>query len=183
MIHVEVIPPVGFGEILVGAAKIPLAAADAANPTPTQTPFNTCERKICTRFHIADQGRPADAWLLQSARWTWQVKLAWQIEGELFSALREHAEALVLVQDLEVRGGSRPQSPHHLSGVRGIGHEKHLVVRDEIRDQVIDDSAGLIATAIPAADVRSRPRSCAISSRRVSATSRNFVSCESAVGS
>jgi uncharacterized protein len=30
--------------------------------------------------------------LLQTARWTWQVKLAWQIEGELFAALREHAE-------------------------------------------------------------------------------------------
>src|SRR6185369_4573245 len=52
----------------------------------------TCERKICTRFGIAEQGRPADSWLLQTARWTWQVKLAWQIEGELFAALREHAE-------------------------------------------------------------------------------------------
>src|SRR6185369_14026703 len=52
----------------------------------------TCERKICTRFGIAEQGRPADSWLLQTARWTWQVKLAWQIEGELFGELRERAE-------------------------------------------------------------------------------------------
>jgi len=85
-------------EILQLALKLPedLAAADAANATPSQAPsaapFNTCERKICARFHIADQSRPADAWLLQTARWTWQVKLAWQIEGELFAALREHAE-------------------------------------------------------------------------------------------
>src|SRR5262249_54960740 len=43
-------------------------------------------------YQISDQARPADAWLLQSARWTWQVKLAWQIEGELFAALRERAE-------------------------------------------------------------------------------------------
>jgi uncharacterized protein len=81
-------------EILQLVLKLPedLAAAEAANPTPSQAPFNTCERKICTRNHIAEQGRPADAWLLQTARWTWQVKLSWQIEGELFAALREHAE-------------------------------------------------------------------------------------------
>jgi uncharacterized protein len=81
-------------EILQLVLKLPedLAAAESPNPTPSQAPFNTCERKICTRNHIAEQGRPADAWLLQTARWTWQVKLSWQIEGELFAALREHAE-------------------------------------------------------------------------------------------
>ncbi|HWM70063.1 MAG TPA: Tex family protein [Steroidobacteraceae bacterium] len=81
-------------EILQLVLKLPedLAAAEGPNPTPSQAPFNTCERKICTRNHIAEQGRPADAWLLQTARWTWQVKLSWQIEGELFAALREHAE-------------------------------------------------------------------------------------------
>jgi uncharacterized protein len=81
-------------EILQLGLKLPedLAAAEVPNSTPSQAPFNTCERKICTRNHIADQGRPADAWLLQTARWTWQVKLSWQIEGELFAALREAAE-------------------------------------------------------------------------------------------
>jgi uncharacterized protein len=56
------------------------------------TPFNSCERRIAARFRISDQGRPADPWLLQTARWTWQVKLGWQLEGELFSALRERSE-------------------------------------------------------------------------------------------
>src|SRR5882757_6760478 len=81
-------------EILQVVLKLPeeLVETDGAIPTPSQAPFNTCERKICTRYRIADQGRPADTWLLQTARWTWQVKLAWQIEGELFAALREHAE-------------------------------------------------------------------------------------------
>jgi uncharacterized protein len=81
-------------EMLQLALKLPEDLADPAqpNPTPSQAPFNTCERKICARYQIADQGRPADAWLLQTARWTWQVKLAWQIEGELFAALRERAE-------------------------------------------------------------------------------------------
>jgi uncharacterized protein len=59
---------------------------------PATTEANSCERKIAARFAIADQGRPADAWLAQTVRWSWQVKLAWQLEGELFAALRESAE-------------------------------------------------------------------------------------------
>src|SRR5215475_6354057 len=64
-------------EILQLSLKLPeeLLAQEEANSTPSQAPFNTCERKICTRHQISDQGRPADAWLLQTARWTWQVKL------------------------------------------------------------------------------------------------------------
>jgi uncharacterized protein len=54
--------------------------------------LNACERKISVRFRIADRGRAADRWLVQAVRSTWQVKLAWQLEGELFSALRERAE-------------------------------------------------------------------------------------------
>jgi uncharacterized protein len=45
-----------------------------------------CERRIAAAHDIADRGRKGDAWLLQTARWTWQVKLAWQLEGELFAA-------------------------------------------------------------------------------------------------
>ncbi|MCC6172390.1 MAG: RNA-binding transcriptional accessory protein [Gammaproteobacteria bacterium] len=56
-------------------------------------PMNACERRIAAAKGIAEQGRRADAWLLQTARWTWTVKLAWQLEMELFAALRERAEA------------------------------------------------------------------------------------------
>jgi len=77
-------------EILRVAIKQPeeIAAADA--PVKPVTP---CEMKIAARYDIADRGRRADAWLVQTARWTWSVKLAWQLEGELFAALRERAEA------------------------------------------------------------------------------------------
>ena len=54
---------------------------------------HACERKIAARFGIVDQGRAADAWLAQTVRWTWQVKVSWQIETELFTGLRELAEA------------------------------------------------------------------------------------------
>jgi uncharacterized protein len=81
-------------EILQLALKLPeeLMEAAAGTPTPASTPFNSCERRIAAHFKIGDQGRAADAWLLQTARWTWQVKLGWQLEGELFSALRERSE-------------------------------------------------------------------------------------------
>ncbi len=77
-------------EMLRLAIKLPedIAAGDAL-----VKPMNTCESRIAGRFAIADRGRKADAWLLQTARWTWSVKLAWQLETELFVALREIAEA------------------------------------------------------------------------------------------
>jgi uncharacterized protein len=77
-------------EMLRLAIKLPedIAAGDAL-----VKPSNACESRIAGRFAIADRGRKADAWLLQTARWTWSVKLAWQLETELFVALREVAEA------------------------------------------------------------------------------------------
>src|SRR5580700_10699768 len=81
-------------EILQLALKLPeeLVEQPAGTTPPAVAPFNSCERRVATHFEISDQGRPADAWLLQTARWTWQVKLGWQLEGELFSALRERSE-------------------------------------------------------------------------------------------
>ena len=64
----------------------------AAGDAPSK-PMNSCEARIAARAGIADRGRKADAWLVQAARWTWTVKLAWQLEGELFTMLRERAEA------------------------------------------------------------------------------------------
>ena len=54
---------------------------------------NSCEIKIAARHRIIDQGRPADGWLRETVRWTWMVKLAYQLEAEMFVALRERAEA------------------------------------------------------------------------------------------
>jgi uncharacterized protein len=54
--------------------------------------FNACELKLAARFCIADRKQAADAWLLQTVRGTWQVKLSWQLETELLAGLRERAE-------------------------------------------------------------------------------------------
>jgi uncharacterized protein len=77
-------------EILRVSLKLPedIAAAAAGGPAS----FNTGEIKIAARFGIADRKQAADAWLLQTAHWTWQVKLSWQLESELLAELRQRAE-------------------------------------------------------------------------------------------
>src|SRR5690606_13494100 len=76
-------------ELLKVSLKLP---EDLQPPATGQAPFNSCELKIAARFNIADRKQPADAWLLQTVRWTWTVKLAWQLEAELLTALRERSE-------------------------------------------------------------------------------------------
>jgi uncharacterized protein len=76
-------------EILRLSLKLPEELSAEAKPTDV----HACERKIAARFGIVDQGRAADAWLAQTVRWTWQVKVSWQIESELFTGLRDAAEA------------------------------------------------------------------------------------------
>ncbi len=75
-------------EVLRLALKLPEELTEDAKSTTV----HACERKIAARFGINDQGHAADAWLAQTVRWTWQVKVSWQIESELFTALRESAE-------------------------------------------------------------------------------------------
>jgi len=55
-------------------------------------PHNPCEGRITARFGIKNLGRPADKWLLDTARWTWRVKSFMHLETELMGALREKAE-------------------------------------------------------------------------------------------
>jgi protein Tex len=77
-------------EMLRVSLKLPedVVATAAAGPAS----INTCEVKIAARFGIADRKQAADAWLLQTAHWTWAVKLSWQLETELLAELRQRAE-------------------------------------------------------------------------------------------
>lgn len=59
-------------ELLRIALTLPEEADQAK--VPANAPLNACELKIAARFRIRDQQRPADAWLMQTARWAWQVK-------------------------------------------------------------------------------------------------------------
>jgi uncharacterized protein len=73
-------------EVLRLALKLPEDLSDppAINPAPG---------RVAARFGLRDLGRPADKWLLETARWTWSVKLGLHLELELMNRLREAAEA------------------------------------------------------------------------------------------
>jgi uncharacterized protein len=49
--------------------------------------------KIMVAFGIAERGRPADAWLAETARAAWKTKLAPSLETDLLARLKERADA------------------------------------------------------------------------------------------
>ncbi|MDH5394254.1 MAG: RNA-binding transcriptional accessory protein [Gammaproteobacteria bacterium] len=51
-----------------------------------------CESSIASYFNIADQGRPADKWLLDTVRWAWKIKIFSHLDIELKMRLKEIAE-------------------------------------------------------------------------------------------
>jgi protein Tex len=51
------------------------------------------ERRIAARFGIANQGRPADGWLVETVRATWKIRMMAHLEVEIEQRLREEAEA------------------------------------------------------------------------------------------
>jgi uncharacterized protein len=70
-----------------GALQLSLEIGDAGSPGP-----DPGERRVVAQFGIRDEGRPADAWLRETARWAWKVKLLPHLETELKQRLREAAE-------------------------------------------------------------------------------------------
>ncbi|MFD2419494.1 Tex family protein [Amycolatopsis pigmentata] len=50
------------------------------------------ERRIAERFGIADAGRPADKWLLDTVRWAWRTKILLHLGIDLRLRLRQAAE-------------------------------------------------------------------------------------------
>ncbi|CAK0779764.1 putative RNA-binding protein YhgF [Gammaproteobacteria bacterium] len=52
----------------------------------------SCEAMVYERFGLRDAGRPADHWLLESARLAWRIKIYTHLALELTNRLREQAE-------------------------------------------------------------------------------------------
>ena len=46
---------------------------DRPDPESVPPPPHPCEGRIAVRFGIRNQGRPADRWLAETARWAWSV--------------------------------------------------------------------------------------------------------------
>ncbi|CDH46024.1 Tex family protein [Candidatus Contendibacter odensensis] len=70
-----------------GVLQLTLELGDPAAPGP-----DPGERRVAAHFQIRDEGRPAAAWLRETARWTWKVKLLPHLDTEIKQRLREAAE-------------------------------------------------------------------------------------------
>lgn len=69
-----------------------LRLASEAEKPKWNAPPNFCEIKIASHFGIANKGRPADQWLMDTVRWAWRVRIFIHLESTLMNALREQAE-------------------------------------------------------------------------------------------
>ncbi len=64
----------------------------AASRATATLMWQPCESQIAHRFQVADHGRAADAWLRETVRWAWRVKMLPHLDTELKQRLREMAE-------------------------------------------------------------------------------------------
>ncbi len=101
-----------------------------------------CEVSIANQFNIKDMGRPADAFLLNCARWAWRVKLQLHLETELLSTLREGAET----EAINVFG----KNLRDLLLAAPAGHKAIMGldpgIRTGVKVAVIDATSKLLAT-------------------------------------
>ena len=65
-------------------------APDTAELAPGER--TVYEGRIATRFDIADRGRAADGWLLDTVRWAWRTKFAVTLGVDVRMRLRQSAE-------------------------------------------------------------------------------------------
>ena len=104
---------------------------------------SACETMVARHFGIQDQGRPADRWLLETARWAWIVKLSLHLEFELMDQLRERAEAeaiRVFAQNLRDLLLAAPAGPRVTVGL-------DPGIRTGVKVAVIDRTGKLVDTA------------------------------------
>jgi protein Tex len=75
-----------------GVLRLDLSIDETPPENPYRAPFNGCEGRIAVHYQIAEQGRPADKWLLEVVRWSWRTRMSTQLQLDLFGDLRERAE-------------------------------------------------------------------------------------------
>ena len=104
---------------------------------------SACEAMVAAHFGLHDRGRAADAWLLETARWAWTVKLSLHLEFELMDQLRERAEAeaiRVFAQNLRDLLLAAPAGPRVTLGL-------DPGIRTGVKVAVVDATGKLVDTA------------------------------------
>ncbi|MGW0984224.1 Tex family protein [Streptomyces xiamenensis] len=65
---------------------------EPADAAPAQDGPSAYERAIAHRFGISDRGRPGDAWLAETVRWSWRTRILVHLGIDLRTRLRTAAE-------------------------------------------------------------------------------------------
>ncbi len=113
---------------------------EAADPAR----LSAAEERIAQHFNVADQGRPADAWLIETVRWAWKTRLAAHIELELMNRVREDAERdaiRVFAGNLHDLLLAAPAGPR-----RTMGLDPGL--RNGVKVAVVDEAGNVVETTI-----------------------------------
>jgi uncharacterized protein len=103
----------------------------------------TGERRVAEHFNIRDQGRPCDAWLRETVRWAWRVKMFPHLDTDLKGRLREAAEEEAIkvfghnLKDLLLAAPAGPRAT--------IGLDPGL--RTGVKVAVVDATGKLVDTA------------------------------------
>lgn len=113
---------------------------------PDETPVtehSAYERRVAERFGVADRGRPADKWLLDTVRLCWRARLFLSLELELVARLKEAAEG----EAIRVFAGNlRDLLLAAPAGRRAtLGLDPGL--RTGVKVAVVDDTGKLLETA------------------------------------
>jgi uncharacterized protein len=115
-----------------------------SDPTDGSAPGpNPCEGRIAGHFGVRDEGRPADAWLRDTVRWAWSVKISLHLELELLGELRERAEEEAIrvfgrnLKDLLLAAPAGPRAT--------LGLDPGL--RTGVKVAVVDQTGKLLDTA------------------------------------
>ncbi|MCL2658595.1 MAG: RNA-binding transcriptional accessory protein [Betaproteobacteria bacterium] len=104
---------------------------------------NPCERRIMVQAGIRDTGRAADRWLVDTARWTWNVKLSLHLELDLLGVLRAKAEEeaiRVFAKNLKDLLLAAPAGPRATMGL-------DPGLRTGVKVAVVDTTGKLLDTA------------------------------------
>ncbi len=103
----------------------------------------SAEAMIAARFAIRDQDRPADAWLRETVRWAWKVKLGLHLELDLLNALYQRAEGeaiRVFAANLKDLLLAAPAGPRAVMGL-------DPGIRTGVKVAVVDRTGKLLDTA------------------------------------
>ncbi len=120
--------------------RLSLKTASELEDPPRSSP---CEAMVAGHFGITDKARPADKWLLESARWAWTVKLSLHLDLELMNQLRERAEAeaiRVFARNLHDLLLAAPAGPRITIGL-------DPGIRTGVKVAVVDRTGKLVDTA------------------------------------